>query len=106
MEFEQSGLTRRIFCRQHGLSPATLDNYRKRRTCSPSQAQDAVSATTSGPAVRLVPVELVERSSSHRQMAVDGASLHIELAGGRRIAVTAGFEAATLTRLLAVLDEA
>jgi hypothetical protein len=39
-------------------------------------------------------------------MAVDGASLHIELAGGRRIAVTAGFEAATLTRLLAVLDEA
>jgi hypothetical protein len=39
-------------------------------------------------------------------MAGDGASLHLELAGGRRIAVTAGFDAATLTRLIAVLEQA
>jgi hypothetical protein len=39
-------------------------------------------------------------------MASDGASLHLELAGGRRIAVTAGFDAATLTRLIAVLEQA
>jgi hypothetical protein len=49
---------------------------------------------------------LVERSSPHRQTADDGASLHIELAGKRRIAVTASFDAATLTRLIAVLEHA
>src|SRR5664280_472784 len=76
LEYEQSGLTRRIFCRQHGLSLATLDSYRRQSACGPGQASD------------------------------DGASLHIELAGGRRIGVTAGFDAATLTRLIAVLEQA
>jgi hypothetical protein len=106
MEYEQSGLRRRIFCLQHGLSLATLDNYRRQRACGPSQAQDAAPGPTSAPAVTFVPVELVERSPLHRQTAVDGASLHIELASGRRIGVTAGFDAATLTRLIAVLEEA
>jgi hypothetical protein len=32
--------------------------------------------------------------------------LLVELAGGRRIAVSAGFDAATLTRLIAVLEQA
>jgi transposase-like protein len=104
-EFEQSGLTRQIFCRQHGLSLATLDNYRRQRACGPGQAQDAAPAAVSAPTVTFVPVELVERSSPHRPTADDGARLHIELAGGRRIAVTAGFDAATLTRLIAVLEQ-
>jgi hypothetical protein len=106
LEYEQSGLTRRIFCRQHGLSLATLDNYRRQRACGPGQAQDAACAPTSAPAVAFVPVELVERSSPHRATADDGARLHIDLSGGRRIAVTAGFDAATLTRLIAVLEQA
>ena len=106
MEYEQSGLTRRVFCRQHGLSLATLDNYRRQRACGPGQAQDAACAPTSASAVTFIPVELVERSSPHRPMADDGARLHIELAGGRRIAVTAGFDTVTLTRLIAVLGQA
>lgn len=106
MEYEQSGLTRRLFCRQHGLSLATLDNYRRQRACGPGKAQDSTGDPTSPPAVTLVPVELVERSPLHRQAVVNGASLHIELASGRRIGVTAGFDAATLTRLIAVLEEA
>jgi len=106
MEYEQSGLTRRIFCRQHELSLATLDNYRRQRACSSDHAQYAAPAPASAPAATFVPVELVERSLPHRQTADDGASLHIELAGGRRIAVTTGFDAATLTRLIAVLEQA
>ena len=106
LEYEQSGLTRRLFCSEHGLSLATLDNYRRQCACSPGQALDAARALTSAPAVTFVPVELVERSSPRRQTADDGASLHIELAGGRRIAVTAGFDAGTLTRLIAVLEQA
>ena len=31
VEYERSGMTREAFCRQQGLSAATLDNYRKRR---------------------------------------------------------------------------
>jgi len=106
MEFEQSGLPRRIFCRQHGLSLATLDNYRRQRACGPNQALDVAPNPTSNSAVAFVPVELVERSPLHRQMAVDGANLHVELASGRRIAVMAGFDASTLTRLIAVLEQA
>jgi len=106
MEYEQSGLTRRTFCSQHGISLATLDNYRRQRAGDPDQAQDAALAPTNAPAVTFVPVELIERTSPHRRMASDGASLHLELAGGRRIAVTAGFDAATLTRLIAVLEQA
>jgi len=106
MEYEQCGLTRRAFCQQHGISLATLDNYRRQRACGPGQAQDAAPVAISASAVTFVPVELVERSSPHRQTADDGASLHIELAGGRRIAVTAGFDAGTLTRLIAVLEQA
>ena len=30
LEYEQSGLTRQAFCRRHGVSLATLDNYRQR----------------------------------------------------------------------------
>ena len=40
LEFAQSGLTRRDFCAQHGLSVAALDQYRKRcRTLEPSPKQ-------------------------------------------------------------------
>jgi transposase-like protein len=106
MEYEQSGLTRRIFCRQHGISLATLDNYRRRLACGSGQAPDAGPAPTIASAVTFVPVELVERSSLHRKTADDGACLHIELAGGRRISVSSGFDAGTLTRLLAVLEQA
>ena len=106
MEYEQSGLTRRVFCRQHGISLATLDNYRRQRGCGPGQAEDSAPAAINSSAVTFVPVELVERSSLHRQTAGIGASIYIELVSGRRIAVTAGFDATTLTRLIAVLEQA
>ena len=109
MEFEQSGLTRQVFCRRHGLALGTLDNYRKRRACGPGRAEVGAPATTTSPAVTFVPVELIERSliepaSINTPTAANGASLTLELAGGRRIGVTAGFDAATLTRLIAVLE--
>jgi hypothetical protein len=106
MEYEHSGLTRRTFCRQHGISLATLDNYHRQRASGPGQAQDAARTAICAPAVRFVPIEWVERSSPHRQTADNGASLHVELAGGQRIEVTAGFDAVTLARLIAVLEQA
>lgn len=105
MEYEQSGLTRRVFSRQHGISLATLDNYRRQRACGTGQTPDADPATASTSAVTFVPVELVERSRLHGQTEGNVASIYLEMARGRRIAVTAGFDAATLARLIAVLEQ-
>ena len=106
MEFEQSGLTRGIFCRQHGISSATLDNYRRQRACGPRASNEGAPATTSAPASAFIPVELVEYSSPHKQTVNNGTGLHVELFGGRRISVSSGFDAGTLTRLIAVLEQA
>jgi hypothetical protein len=106
MEYEQSGLTRGVFCSQHDISPAMLDNYRRHCACGPGAANSAASATTSATASAFIPVELVEYSSFHKQTVRSGASLHVELFGGRRISVSSGFDAGTLTRLLAVLEQA
>jgi hypothetical protein len=99
-EYEQSGLTRRAFCQQHGLSPASLDNYRKLR----SKHSEARQSSTAD--LDLVPVELIDSvSPAHPQQGAD-AGLYLVLAKGRRISITTGFDAATLVRLVAVLDEA
>ena len=102
VKFEQSGLTRPSFCRQHGFSPATVHNYRKRHSCGAGEKRAFGSSTAS--AIPFVPVELV--APPHRRETGNGASIFVELACGSRIAVTAGFDAATLTRLLAVLEQA
>jgi len=98
-EYEQSGLTRRAFCLQHGLSPASLDNYRKLRRRHSSSRQS--SAADLG----LVPVELIDCVSPSLPQGPD-AGVCLILSKGRRISITTGFDAATLVRLVAVLDEA
>jgi transposase-like protein len=99
-EYEQSGLTRRAFCQQHGLSPATLDNYRKLR----NKHSDARQSSTAD--LDLVPVELVDRFSPAQPQQGADAGIFLFLSNGRRISITTGFDAATLVRLVAVLDEA
>jgi len=100
MEYEQSGLTRQAFCRQHGLSVTTLDNYRKR------SASDVVpDVAASSPKITFVPIELVEPPAVARPEARQGATLFVELARGRRIGVVSGFDALTLTRLVAALEQ-
>jgi hypothetical protein len=51
----------------------------------------------------LAQVEFVEKSTTH---IMAHGPLLVELADGRRIAVPCGFDAATLTRLIAVLERA
>jgi len=98
--FEQSGLTRRAFCQQHGLSSASLDNYRKLRGKHFDSGQSSVAD------LDLVPIELIDSvSPAHPQQGAD-AGLYLVLSKGRRISITTGFDAATLVRLVAVLDEA
>jgi transposase-like protein len=99
LEYEQSGLTRQAFCRRHGLSLATLDNYRKRSASVGEAVPDGASHS-----ITFIPLELVEQPAVARPEARQGATLFVELAGGRRIGVVGGFDALTLTRLIAVLE--
>ena len=93
-EYESSGLTREAFCAGHGLSVAALYRYRRQ-----------VAAATPGAASsegRLLAVEMMPENSASKL----GTALCVELANGRRIVVGSGFDAATLERLLAVLEQA
>jgi hypothetical protein len=96
-EFEQSGLTRRAFCHQHGLSSASLDNYRRWRSRETGIGQSASD-------VAFVPVEWIERPSP-AQRSSSAVGLYLELSNGRRIGVGEGFDAATLTKLITVLEQ-
>jgi hypothetical protein len=53
----------------------------------------------------LVPVELIDHPSSAQPANAD-AGIYLVLSNGRRIGVASGFDAPTLTRLIAVLEEA
>ena len=116
LEFAQSGLTRRVFCAQHGLSVAALDQYRKRgRTLehSPTQPQPAPNLGCQRPVFvagvenRILPVEFVSRTVPVSASVVErDRALRVELANGRRIEVAHGFDASTLERLVAVLEKA
>lgn len=91
-EFESSGLTRKGFCAGRGLTVAALDSYRRQ-------------ARPSAPG-RMVPLEVLPVISALSAEQRRGDGLWLELANGRRIGVGSAFDAATLERLLAVLERA
>jgi hypothetical protein len=95
-------MTRGAFCRQHGLSVATLDKYRQR--CRPKGLTSVDAVRQKRSSVPLVAVDLVDRVAPSSGWAGE-ATLFVELDGGRRIGVAAGFDAATLRQLIAVLDQ-
>jgi|SRR5271163_4632957 len=89
-EFEASGLSRKDFCAQRGLSLGTLDLYRKRRRVAGGGGESKAV---------LARVKISERQGG-------GASgLQLVLSEGLRVEVSEGFDGATLKRLLAVLEQ-
>lgn len=92
-EFESSGLNRSQFCRGQGLTLGVLNRYLRRRHAA---------SGSGGSGDGLVAVEL-----AGKKLGAEGAAncgLAVVLARGRRIAVSAGFDAATLQRLVQVLE--
>ena len=103
LDFERSGLSRRAFCTQHGLSVPSLDQYRKRFRGVESPSTRARGTVSRALTNRILPVEFVDAEAS----AVESPrGLRVELANGRRIEVAPGFDASTLERLVAVLEKA
>jgi transposase-like protein len=90
-EYETSGLSQVEFCREQGLSLATLARYRKRQT------QDSPAAGNRWMEVK---------ESAGRPVLEGGASsgLAVALRSGRRIEVGCGFDAHTLAQLLDALE--
>ncbi len=92
-EFKSSGLNRSQFCRRQGLTLGALSRYLKRlgAACGSGATGDGlVAVELAGPKLG------AERAGS--------CGLAVVLASGRRIAVSTGFDAATLQRLLQVLE--
>jgi hypothetical protein len=86
-QWRESRLSVRAFCAQHGLSPASF--YHWRRVLARRAAEQPV----------FVPVQVVADA-----MPVQASALEVVLADGRAVRVAPGFDAATLRRLLAVLE--
>ena len=92
-QFESSGLNRSQFCRRQGLTLGVLNRCLKRLG-----AACGSGASNEG----LVAVELADKKLSAER--ADRWGLAVVLASGRRIAVSTGFDAATLRRLVQVLE--
>jgi len=93
-DFEVSGLRREAFCQQRDLAVGTLDSYRRRVRWGRQSG--------GGP---LLPVELVSSTAGDANSDARGDGvLVVELRSGRRIEVRRGFDAATLERLLTVVE--
>lgn len=88
-EFEASGLKRKQFCEQRGLSLGTLDLYRKRLRLAEGGPE---------PKGRFARVQI---SSQQGQV---GSGLQLVLSGGLRVEVGESFNEETLKRLLSVIE--
>jgi hypothetical protein len=91
-EYESSGLNRSQFCRQQGLTLGVLNRHLRLLATSES----------GGSGAGLVAVELRDEKVGGERAASSG--LAVVLARGRRIAVSAGFDATTLQRVVQVLE--
>lgn len=92
-EFAASGMQVSEFCRSRGISRSGLDRHLKKQ-----RAQDQGSRAGH----QLLAVEVRAGSGS---WAGNSGGLVVALSSGRRIEVNQGFDAATLGRLLMVLDK-
>ena len=92
-EFATSGMQQSECCGSRGISRSTLDRHLKKQ-----RAQDQGSRAGN----RLLAVEVRAASGSS---ASTSSGLVVGLSSGRRIEVNRSFDAATLERLLTVLDK-
>jgi hypothetical protein len=90
-EFKSGELTQIEFCRRQGLTLSTLGRYLSR-----------VRASSEASNRGLVAVELAIKKGGAEPSG--GCGLSVSVGSGRRIVVEAGFDAATLQRLVQVLE--
>jgi transposase-like protein len=92
-QWRRSGLSGRAFCLTHGLSESSF--YAWRRTLAQRDAEP----------VHFVPVTVVPQEKVGAGGASSDGGLELVLDGGRVLRIGPAFDAATLRRVLALLDE-
>ncbi len=91
-EFKSSGLTQIEFSRRQGLTLSTLGRYLSRLRPSSEAGGDG-----------LVAVEVAVKK--YDPVYASGCGLSVVVAGGRRIVLESGFDAASLQRAVRVLEK-
>jgi transposase-like protein len=91
--WHRSGLSVRAFCEEHGVSEPSFFAWRRRL-----KERDAE-------AIHFVPVQVVPERASAPAGVQASAGLELVLDGVRVLRIGPGFDAATLQRLLRVLEE-
>ncbi len=104
-EWRESGLTQAAFCRGRGVAVASF-RWWKWKLGLPGRlpAEGRVQDRPAGALPAFVPVRIVERSPRPGPDPT-GGGFAIELPGGLVLRVPADFEAESLARLLAVVEE-
>jgi hypothetical protein len=110
----QSGLSLPAFCLRHGLSRGTMQNWvykptlrlaleQARNQAHPIDTPLPDSTPLPEPSPSFLPVRIAEAPQAYSQPDRSGIELVLKL--GRRIAISPGFDAETLRRVLAVLED-
>jgi hypothetical protein len=111
-DWRGSGLSRAAYCRQRGISYATLNFWKSRiegsavggRTTAARRRRQAKPGSVSQS--RFVELAVATGAGAVASVAADsaGAGYEIVLAGGRRLRVPRGFDVDEVTRLLALVS--
>jgi hypothetical protein len=96
--YSNSGMGRSEFCRSHGMALSTLNRHLKQQ-----QNRQSQSGSNGVGQSRLVAVELAAGVAAGSAVECPGA-LTVLLSNRRRVEVGRGFDAATLSQLVTVLE--
>jgi hypothetical protein len=114
-QWRLSGLSLPAFCRLHGLSRGTMQNWvykpalkravdeaRRRARATPADPGHADGPPHSEPSPAFLPVYVAESTPAAPPAPRTG--VEVVLGSGRRVSVEAGFDSETLRRVVAVLE--
>jgi hypothetical protein len=102
--WRDSGLSLPEFCERNGLNFGTMSGWAYKQTHKGAleRARGEADANTS-PAAAFVPIRVIETEPPPRSS--DRSGIEIVVGAGRRVVVGAGFDAKTLRRVVAVLED-
>lgn len=115
-QWRQSGQSIRAFCRERGLSEPSFHGWR-RTLAERDQAADKTRRATRVASKRghqeqngdvgrdFVPVQIVASAAPAVTASAASGGIEVVVGAGRVVRIAAGFDAATLQRLLAVLED-
>jgi hypothetical protein len=109
-EWHASGLNLSVFCRRRGLNFGTMQGWVYKSTHKEAlekarREAGAGGESTDNPptAEAFLPIRVRDAEPEHRGMGCSG--VEVILGEGRRVVIEAGFDAETLRRVVAVLED-